>query len=943
MVPAALRGQWIWLNSEDKQVEEHLFFRREFALAEMPGSAEFWITARTGFQVFINGRHAAFGPHPCPSKGGNFLTPLEAGYYLQAGRNVIAVLADNTSVTRTSCSRLPGGLWCQLDLDGKPTVWSDADWKVHRADCYAANRPRRSAFAGFTESIDFRIHPHGWTEEGFEDSHWSAPDWIKPVSLNNRRILPSRISEVTSRYDAAEQVVGRGTWGQRCAMSFLGLAELVGAGDGGVYVARSFFRASRAGRLSVKIFGDNPYRLFLNGQCVREQGVPALRCGQPADQLNPPAHGEAGVIAVDGTLQVREGWNEVVVFELTNSVAAGMGFVFPDTSPGGIVFRRKPEEEADKGWTVAGPLKTPLPATLPDLDFDRLAAHPYTPELSAAVNEQALLHALRFQPDPEVEKNPGRRELRKLEYIVYDFGRTVHGSPTLSLEAGEADLLHVVTAEALDENTGIPHLRRADRQDIETIICDTGKIEWLAATPRSFRYLMLVTRDVEDTLALNGVGVASIKIDFSNRGAFHCDDETLNQIWQIGERTLNHTARGQFIDAPAGRREQALPDAMIQSWSAYFTLGTYQMATNSLCDFAESQYETGEILPVAPSTRYIRQPQFSLFWPLWVYQHYLYDGDHRLAERLVPHLDEYLAFLESQAGDQHLLQGLGEECTLRNFVDWTCPPADTVSTALNALYCRTLFTSARFFDLLGEAAAAHELRHRAAETGNAIRSLCWDGENEQFADFARDGQPGDSSSWVTQVLALYGGIVPTESAESVFSRFVAERELAQLGRSPLFKHILLQTAVQVGARVWACKHLLQYWGGMAAKGANTWWQKYDPALDAPPADAPLCYGAAALPNAFLCAEVVGLRPATPGFAAAYFNPLVQPGRHVTARIPTVHGHINVQWNATGKDEVKAHVHASYPLDLIPVFPPELEEKMTLHLSENVTLLVSNEE
>ncbi|MFW5803590.1 MAG: hypothetical protein ACOCWJ_06695, partial [Verrucomicrobiota bacterium] len=541
MVPAALRGQWIWLSPENKQVEEHLFFRREFTLGEMPGSAELWITARTGFQVFINGRHAAFGPNPCPSKGGSFLTPLEASYYLQAGRNVIAVLANNTCVTRSSCSRMPGGLWCQLDLDGKPTVWSDADWKVRRADCYAANRPRRSASGGFTESIDFRVHPHGWTEEGFEDSHWSAPDCIKPVSLNNRRILPSRFSDVTSRYDAPERVNARGTWGQRCAMSFLGLSELVGAGDGGVYVARSFFKASQAGSLPVKLFGDNPYRLFLNGQCVREQGVPTLKCGQPVDQLNPPAHGEAGVIPVDGDLHVTKGWNELVLFEVTDSVAAGMGFVFPHTPPGAIVFRRKAEDEAEKGWTVAGPLKTPLPATLPDLDFDRLAAHPYTPELSIAANEQALLHALRFQPDSKAEENTGRRELHKFEYIVYDFGRTIHGSPTLSLESGEADMLHVVTAEALDDVTRVPHLRRGDRQDIETIICDTGKIEWLAATPRSFRYLMLVTRDVDDVLSLNSVGVTSTEIYFSDRGAFHCADETLNQIWQIGERTLNQT------------------------------------------------------------------------------------------------------------------------------------------------------------------------------------------------------------------------------------------------------------------------------------------------------------------------------------------------------------------------------------------------------------------
>lgn len=473
MLPSALRGQWIWLAQENKHVEEHLFFRREFALSEMPGSAELWVTARTGFQTYINGRHVAFGPDPCPTSTGNFLTPVEASYYLQTGRNVIAVLASNTCVTRTACSRLPGGFWCQLDVDGKPWVWSDSEWKVLRCDCYASNRPRRSAYAGFTENLDFRVYPHGWTEEGFEDDGWSAPNWVKPVSLNTRRILPSRIPEVVSRYDAAARVTGRGTWRQRCAVSFLALSELVGTGDGGVYVARSFFQADSAANLPIKIFGDNPYRIFLNGNCVREQGVPALKCGQPSDRVNPEPHGEAGMIPVDGTLPVHEGWNEIVLFEMTDTAAAGMAFVFPETLPGGLIFRREADEDADKGWSVTGPLKTPLAATRPDLDFDRLSTHPYTPELSSAVNEEALLHALQFEPDPDVEEATDGRELRRNEFIVYDLGRSVYGAPALSLEAGEADRLHVVTSEGLDPERGIPFLRRGNRQDVETITCDT--------------------------------------------------------------------------------------------------------------------------------------------------------------------------------------------------------------------------------------------------------------------------------------------------------------------------------------------------------------------------------------------------------------------------------------------------------------------------------------
>lgn len=942
MVPATIHGKWVWLSAETPAVEEYLFFRREFVLSEMPGSAELWVAAQTFFHVYINGRHVAFGPDLCPAGGaGGHAVCVEANYYLETGRNVIAVLAHNASVTRSTGSHRDGGLWCQLDLDGKPAIWTDEEWLAARASCYGANRPRRSPYTGFTEHLDLRVYPRGWNEEGFDASSWTAPDRVRSAT-RAEPVLPTRTPAVVSRHSVAQTVMSRGRWQQRCETWRLCLADFATLpGGSGVYVARGFLHSSSETNVGAQVLSDNPYRLFVNAVCVREQGSPPVPCGQRVDEVNPRPYGEAGSMPGETVLPLRAGWNEIVFFEMTAWDGAAATFVFDRSPPGGLVVRRRADGDAERGWVVAGPLRTPLGLTTASLDFDALPTRPYTPDEPAMGTDGATLHAVRFSPDKNADNGDGRCELRSGEYVVYDLGQTEYGTPTLSLNGCEGDRLHLVTAEALDPGLGVPFLRRNGRQDIETVVCDSGSREWGVFEPRSFRYAMVVAGEVSDCVALEWVGICAADIAFPNPGTFECDDERLNTIAATGERTLRETVRGQLSDAPNGKREQALPDAMVQSLGAYHVFGAYELPAKCLRDFADAQYETGEILPVVPCARAIRQPQYSLFWPIWLYQHYLYSGDPALARDLPPRLASFLSYLASRRDRRGLLRHGAEECSLRNLGDWAHGPPGSASTALNALYCRALFTSARFFDTIGDSERGEGLREQARETAAAMRTLCWDPDATQFRDYADDDGPCNQSSWATNVVALYGGIVPGEVIAPFFARWLEDRPLNGLGSGVLFRHLVLVGALVAGKRKWALNHVRQFWGSMLDKGADTWWQMHDPASQDLP-DAPLCYGAGAIPNAFLATEVAGLRPASPGYAAAYFNPLFDGLRRVKVRVPTVHGHIDASWEEQDDGQIVAHVHATYPLDLIPVLPRELEERTTLHLSDNVALLVSDD-
>lgn len=117
---AEWRGEWIWLPGQWEVPNLTVYARREIHLPAKPTSATLWITADNRYRLWVNGTLVG--------EDGDFRRAerYEVAHLLKAGKNVLAVQADNGDG--------PGGLLLELRLrlpDGQ-TRWvvSDTDWKV---------------------------------------------------------------------------------------------------------------------------------------------------------------------------------------------------------------------------------------------------------------------------------------------------------------------------------------------------------------------------------------------------------------------------------------------------------------------------------------------------------------------------------------------------------------------------------------------------------------------------------------------------------------------------------------------------------------------------------------------------------------------------------------------------------------------------------------------
>jgi hypothetical protein len=141
-------------------------------------------------------------------------------------------------------------------------------------------------------------------------------------------------------------------------------------------------------------------------------------------------------------------------------------------------------------------------------------------------------------------------------------------------------------------------------------------------------------------------------------------------------------------------------------------------------------------------------------------------------------------------------------------------------------------------------------------------------------------------------------------AQSVHS--VGQGEPQEQTISPYFNAYLLQAMARMGHRREALDWMRQYWGGMLAEGASSFWEAYDPRW---PKQDPhqslqadgvtgyfvsLAHGWSSGPAAWLMEEVLGIRAAAPGFRKAIIRPDLLGLEWAKGQVPSPRGAIRVE-------------------------------------------------
>lgn len=518
--------------------------------------------------------------------------------------------------------------------------------------------------------------------------------------------------------------------------------------------------------------------------------------------------------------------------------------------------------------------------------------------------------------------------------VVLDLGRYRTGHVLLDVaEAAGGEIIDLIYAEAVDRS-GFPILvplgSHCEEATADRYICRAGAQRWETFGFNGLRYLAVAFRNVRTPLKLRRIAIRQVQAAVENRGAFHCSDEQLNRIWEVGRETQRNCLFDAFVDCPW--REQAMwwGDARIQAKVTAFAFGDTSILRRGIRLVAQSQGADGSLHAHPPADiPGHRLPDFMMTWVSSLRDYHSYTARGDLVGECLPALKRLMKFLAGHEQQGGLIGGFEGWWV---FLDWQELFKRDFSAALNLMYLRTLRDAEALARLAGDESAA-QYQQRAAALQASIERSFWDPK----ANLWRDGFDAATQAQVQQVsqhtnaLAILLDLKPEHHASiarEVLVKPARSKRSKVLTGSPFFYAYILEAMIKAGLRDDAIEIVRDKWGRMIDEGgASTFWELWDVTCES------RCHAWSASPVYHLAEQVLGVQQVEPGWARVRIAPWCGNVEAAHGRVPTALGVIEVDWERVGKDQLAVRIHVPDGIEADFVTPWGAKRRLVSGLNE----------
>jgi len=386
-----------------------------------------------------------------------------------------------------------------------------------------------------------------------------------------------------------------------------------------------------------------------------------------------------------------------------------------------------------------------------------------------------------------------------------------------------------------------------------------------ARGPKSgFRYAWLRFVGGAPKTSFRSIRLEGIAYPVEYKGLFESSDKLLNRIWKTAAHTAHLCMQDGIWDAPKRDRGWWVGDLDVSG----------PVISDVFADHALLDETLTRLIP--PAGQHVNGiPGYSALWITTLAGLYRRDGDKAALEKRHAGLLSLLERMDEELdGSGHFLNKSHRWL----FVDWApglFAYTDEAREGTEFEFVRGYREGAWLLREMGDTAAAVKYQSHAETLASESR-IQFEAANGAFGN-----------GWQLNAMAVLAGVADESDYANVWEQSlhaVVNGESQEQTISPYFNAYLLQAMARMGRRREALDWLRQYWGGMLAEGATSFWEAYD--LRWPKQDphqslqadgvtgyfVSLAHGWSSGPAAWLMEEVLGIHAATPGFRKAIIRP-----------------------------------------------------------------------
>jgi alpha-L-rhamnosidase len=301
---------------------------------------------------------------------------------------------------------------------------------------------------------------------------------------------------------------------------------------------------------------------------------------------------------------------------------------------------------------------------------------------------------------------------------MVDFGRCIDGWPKIAMRANQpGDVVRIEYFQMTGE-------RKPGGWDEYT--CHGGSETWDADFGRHTTFQVLKVTGYAGKLEPSNVRGIWAYSDADVAGRFHCSSDLLNDIYQMCERSARQNIQEGMISVDANR-EQSQWTA--DSWNIGNVLlyndRDTMMIDKVVRDYAGEQMASGDFYACSPSPMF-ELPEWSMYWPMLLWQQYLFSGDKTLLREMSPHLAHFLEWMKAWQDPKTKLPN-PPKWRISDWAPQTMPHGG-LNAATSCQYYENLRIASRIFSALGETNESDDYLQQAEQVKTAINANLFNGQ-----------------------------------------------------------------------------------------------------------------------------------------------------------------------------------------------------------------------
>lgn len=466
--------------------------------------------------------------------------------------------------------------------------------------------------------------------------------------------------------------------------------------------------------------------------------------------------------------------------------------------------------------------------------------------------------------------------------VIVDFGKETFGFVKFHNLQGKGDVW-VYYGESEEEALATETCETLDKVEVDNNFSG----DYTLPNSKAFRYVYIVS---DNTVKFDNVSMNYEYLPLEYRGKFRCDDEEINQIWDVSAYTMHLTSREFFIDGIKRDRWVWSGDAIqsyLMNYYLFFDSHSVKRTINLLRGKDPVTSHINTIL------------DYTFYWFLSIYDYYQFTGDEHFIREVYPKMVTLMDYVIGRTNNNGMVEGLSGDWV---FVDWADGYLDKQGELSfeQILFAKSLQTMALCADINDDNKGKDKYTVLFNDIFNKLEKHFWDDNRQAFVHNVKDGKQSESITRYANMFAILFDYIDDSKKEEIKQHVLLNDDILKI-TTPYMRFYELEALCAMNEHEEVTREIKDYWGGMLKLGATTFWEKYNPddtgsehyAMYGRPFGKSLCHSWGASPIYLLGKYYLGVTPIKPGYEEYNISPVLGGLKWMDGSVPTPNGDIKV--------------------------------------------------